>query len=542
MSSEETEGLTAPVLNPKGIAAPRQRYAACSIRGMSQREVIDFLSTATGGATVERIDTHTAIVFLSGERALKLKREVRFDYVDFSTVERREQMCRAEVRLNQRTAPSLYVGVLPITREHNGALALGGSGTPVDWVVAMNRFNQSALLDRLALDGRLDRSLMTPLADAIAQFHAAAEQRRDHGGRQGMAWVIDGNAEGFAEQGAGIFDPASWPPMIRESRMCLDRVAEFLDQRRQAGCVRQCHGDLHLGNIVMLDGRPTLFDAIEFNDELACVDVMYDLAFLLMDLWRRGLRAHANAVWNRYLAWTGDLESASVLPLLLSCRAAVKAKTSATAAKVQTDPGRREDLRDLARQYLSMAADLLHPQQPCLVAIGGLSGSGKSTLAVALAPDVGAAPGAVVLRSDETRKRLLGVRPLDRLGDDGYTPEISRQVYAALAEQAERVLAAGHAAIVDAVFARPADRNAIEALAARTGTPFSGLWLDAPVTVLSERAEHRRGDPSDADAVVVRIQQTQDTGRIDWERLDASAHVDAVLEAAKARLALVLRR
>jgi hypothetical protein len=509
-----------------------------------QTEVMAFLSTpaAHDGAAVERIDTHTAVVFLAGPRALKLKRDVRFDYVDFSTVERRERMCREEVRLNRRTAPSLYLDVLPVTRERGGALALGGSGTPVDWVVAMNRFDQAMLLDRLALEGRLDRSVMAPLAGAVAELHMAADRRPDHGGRAGMAWVIDGNASGFAEQGAGILDPASWSPLIRESRAWLARVGAHLDRRRRSGFVRQCHGDLHLGNIVMLDGRPTLFDAIEFNDELACVDVVYDLAFLLMDLWHRQLRDHANSVWNAYLARTGDVESAAVLPLFLSCRAAIRAKTSATSARVQAEVRRRDEMRDLARDYVSMAADLLHPRAPRLVAIGGLSGSGKSTLALALAPECGAAPGAVVLRSDEIRKRLRGVSPLERLGSDAYTLEASKQVYAAIGEQAERILGAGHSVIADAVFARPDDRAGIEAAAARAGVPFSGLWLDAPPPVLLERTLHRRGDPSDADALVVRLQQTQETGRIDWERLDASVPPAAVLDRAAAQLAPVLRR
>ena len=183
----------------------------------------------------------------------------------------------------------------------------------------------------------------------------------------------------------------------------------MLERRRESGFVRQCHGDLHLRNIVLLDGRPTLFDGVEFNDEIACTDVLYDLAFLLMDLWRRRLPRHANTVWNRYLVETADFDGVSLLPLFLSCRAAVRAKTSATAAQLQHDVQRRNELEGMAREYLAMAERLLHPPHPCLVAVGGFSGSGKSTLALSLAPSVGAVPGAVVLRSDETRKRLCGV-------------------------------------------------------------------------------------------------------------------------------------
>ena len=189
--------------------------------------------------------------------------------------------------------------------------------------------------------------------------------------------------------------------------------------------MRQCHGDLHLRNIVLLEGRPTLFDGVEFNDRIACTDVLYDLAFLLMDLWRRRLPRHANAVWNRYLADTSDLDGVSLLPLFLSCRAAVRAKTSATAAPLQDDVRRCGELQASAREYLAMAEDLLHPPRPCLVAIGGFSGTGKSTLALGLAPSVGAVPGAVVIRSDEIRKQLCGVPPLERLGQEGYSSEMS---------------------------------------------------------------------------------------------------------------------
>jgi uncharacterized protein len=320
-----------------------------------QTAVIEFLaSPAThGGGQVERIDTHSAIVFLAGARGYKLKRAVLFDYLDFSTLERRRALCEAEVRLNRRTAPGLYLGVLPVTREADGSLALSGAGPPVDWVVEMNRFDQEALFDRLAAAGHLDVGLMRPLATAIAEFHAAAERRTDHGGKAGMAWVIDGNAAGFAEYGAACLDPAAASRLTSDASTELARRGTLLDRRRDAGFVRQCHGDLHLRNIVLLDGRPTLFDGVEFNDEISCTDVLYDLAFLLMDLWRRQLPRHANAVCNQYLAETGDVEGMRLLPLFLSCRAAVRAKTSATAATFQDDARRRGALQEVWRASTS---------------------------------------------------------------------------------------------------------------------------------------------------------------------------------------------
>ena len=503
-----------------------------------QSEIVAFLSSPSthAGAAVERIETHASVVFLAGERAWKLKRAVRYDYLDFSTAERRKAMCDAEVRINRRTAPALYRGVVAVTRERDGSLALGGPGVPVDWLVEMARFDQDGLFDRLAARGALDIALMPPLASAIARFHLSVERRLDHGGRSGIAWVIDGNETGFAEQGAGILDPAVSVDVTSEARRVLDRHGALLDARRDAGFVRQCHGDLHLRNIVLLDGRPTLFDAIEFNDAIACIDVLYDLAFLLMDLWRRQLPRHANALFNGYLAAAEDVDGIRLLPLFLSCRAAVRAKTSATSANLQSDPSRRSELQALARDYLAMAATLLEPPPPSLIAVGGFSGSGKSTLAQALGPSVGAVPGAVIIRSDEIRKRLCGVDPLVRLGPEGYTADISRRVYAAAAERAGAVVRAGHAAIVDAVFARPADREAIEQAAGAAGVPFVGLWLDAPETTLIERSVRRHFDPSDADADVIRGQLAQSTGPIRWHRIDASSSPGAAVRDAAAVL------
>lgn len=504
-----------------------------------QRAVAEFLESpdAHQGETVKRIDTHSAVVFLAGTRAWKLKRAVRYDYLDFSTLERRRSACEREVRLNVPAAPGIYRGVVPVVRRADGSLAIGGPGDAVDWLVEMNRFDDDQLFDRLAARNQLDLALMRPLAAAIAHFHANAEPRPDHGGTAGMTWVVNGNAEGLAEFGS-FLDAPTCRRVTDESLAAIDVCAALLETRRAAGLVRQCHGDLHLRNIVLLDARPTLFDAIEFNDEIACTDVLYDLAFLLMDLSRRRLPRHANAVWNGYLGETGGLSGLRLLPLFLSCRAAVRAKTSATAARLQADSGSRTELERTARSYLTLASQFLHPPPPSMVAIGGFSGTGKSTLAAALAAGIGAPPGAVVLRSDEVRKRLCGVSPLDRLGPDGYTSEVSRRVYAALTAQAAAVVHAGYAAITEAVFARAADRHAVEQAAADAGVPFHGLWLDAPERVLVERLQHRGADASDADAGVLRLQTAHGAGQMTWQRLDASASADVVLENAASRIGL----
>ena len=308
----------------------------------------------------------------------------------------------------------------------------------------------------------------------------------------------------------------------------------LLDARRQTGFVRHCHGDLHLRNIVLIDRRPTLFDGVEFNDEISCIDVMYDLAFLIMDLWRRDLPRHANTILNGYLADTGDFGGLLPLPLFLSCRAAVRAKTSATAASLQTEVSRRGELRQLARDYLRMADQFLRARDGGLIAIGGLSGTGKSTLARALAPAVGPVPGAIVLRSDEIRKELCGVSASTRLGPEGYSEGLTQRVYATLGERAAQVLDRRHSAIVDAVFSRSADRDAMKRVACAAKVPFVGLWLDAPHSVMADRVHHRGPDASDADARVIRAQQAQDTGPVTWRRIDAAALPDDVLRVATA--------
>jgi predicted kinase len=277
-----------------------------------------------------------------------------------------------------------------------------------------------------------------------------------------------------------------------------------------------------------------LFDAVEFNEDISCIDVLYDLAFLLMDLWRRDLRSHASLVFNEYLARSADLDGLPLLPLFLSCRAAVRAKTSAAAANVQPEEGQRRNLEAASREYIAQAQDLLRPRMPGLIAIGGLSGSGKSTLARGLAPFIGAPPGALVLRSDVIRKPLLGVPPLTRLGPEGYSADMNRRVYEAMATRAALALRAGHSAIADAVFARPGDRAAFAGVAQEAGVPFIGVWIDGPQEILAARLRQRAADPSDANADVLDRQARSEIGAIDWHRLDGSGDAGSIRQAAEA--------
>lgn len=502
-----------------------------------------------GGAAPRRIDTHGAVVVLAGDRALKLKRAVRFAFLDYSTAERRRLSAAAELRINRRTAPDLYLGVRAII-SGPGGLVLGplGDGGPregaVDWVLEMRRFGDDALLDRRAAEGRLDLDTVLALADAVARFHRDAERRPEHGGHAAMEKILRDLLAGLEEDGRAL-DPAALARFRAASRARLDRDRARLDRRRDQGYVRHVHGDLHLGNVCLWQGRPTLFDAIEFDEAIACGDVLYDLAFLLMDLMHRDLLALANAAFNRYLArvvaedGVASLEGLGLLPLFLSLRAAIRARVGLAAAEAQPDPARAVAKRREAQAYLDLALACLDPPEPVLVAVGGLSGTGKSTLAHALAPGIGARPGAAVLRSDVLRKAISGHDLFRRLPQEAYDAAVTARVFEQLARGAALALEAGHAAIADAVYLAPRQRAAIEAVARDAGLRFAGLWLEAPVEALERRVADRRGDVSDAGPDIVRAQAAVDPGPMAWTRIDAArpqAQVEADARAALARL------
>ena len=505
-----------------------------------QRAVIAFLGDPSSyGPSVERVDiveTHISIVFLAGERAYKLKRAVKLPYLDFSTEALRREACAAELALNRRTAPDLYLELRPIGRDERGAIGFGGEGRAVDWVVVMRRFEQAQLFDALAVSGGLEPRLMTALADHIARFHAAAEPRFEAGGAAALREVADTNHACLMAAGRAGFDPERVVSIRDKWSERLTQLAPRLDARRQAGKVRRVHGDLHLRNICLYDGKPLLFDCLEFSDALASIDVLYDLAFLLMDLEFRGLGALANLVLNRYLDTSGEDDGLAALPLFLSLRAGIRAHVTATAladiAGAEAEAKARE-----ARAYLDLAHRVLEPAPCRLVAVGGFSGSGKSTLAAALAPELGRPPGARLLRSDVTRKLLLGGAPETPLPESAYTSAVSRRVYDSMRERAAAALAAGYSAILDAVALRPAERQEFAAIATRAGVPFTGLWLDAPASVMAERIAARRHDASDASPRVLARQMRHDPGPLDWTRIDAAGGPEKALAAARAALA-----
>ncbi len=506
----------------------------------NQQDAIAFLadpsSYGAGIEQVERIETHVSLVFLAGERAYKLKRAVRLPYLDFSTAERRREACAAELALNRRTAPALYLDLCRLGRDAAGAVRFSDNGPEVDWVVVMRRFDQALLFDALAQAGRLDRRIMDALADHIAAFHDAAERRPDQGGAAAMAEIAETNHRVLVgARGAG-FAPARVAAIRAKWSEGIAAAAELLENRRASGKVRRCHGDLHLRNICLLDGEPLLFDCLEFSEALASIDILYDLAFLLMDLEHRGLPRLANQVLNRYLDRTGEDDGLTAMPLFLSLRAGIRAHVTATA--LAAHPDRADKMAAEARRYLDLAHRALEPQPARLVALGGLSGSGKSTLAAGLAPELGLRPGARVLRSDVIRKLLLGVAPETRLPAAAYAPDITRRVYGMLRAKAAAALAAGYSAIIDAVSLTEAQRRSFAEIARTAGAPFSGLWLEAAAATMTERILARRDDASDATPEILAQQLRRDPGAIDWTRIDTSGGPQACLAAARGALGL----
>lgn len=516
-------------------------------------------SGALGGAHVDVIDTHAAVVFVGTERALKIKRRVRYDYLDFSTLTRRHAALLRELEINKPQAADIYERLAALTRQPDGGLALDGTGEVVEWGLLMRRFAQRDVLAARIREAPLPSALVKQLAEAVARYHAAAPVVTGIDGPARISAVIHELKHAFARlQCFEADETAAW---AREAETELDRCRPLLTARAASGHVRRCHGDLHLGNIVLWNGEPTPFDAIEFDEALAVIDTLYDLAFLIMDLDERGAREAANTVLNRYVwrstatgeaalrspdqaertAGSDDLDALAALPLLLACRAGIRAMVTAQRAALRADGdggiSSRSDIA-VARRYLAASLAYLRPEPARLIAVGGLSGTGKSTLAAELAPAIGRAPGAIHLRSDLERKAMAGVGETERLPAESYTQAASAAVYARLYDKAARALRAGQAVVVDAVFARAEEQVRISAVAADCGVPFRGLWLTAPAAVREDRVARRTGDASDATVDVVRQQAEWTASACPWDPIDASGPSRVTFDRACLLLAL----
>lgn len=483
----------------------------------TQERIFAALSAPAG---VKRIDTHAASVFLNGTRALKIKRAVMYPFLDYSTLEKRKAACEEELRINRPHAPQIYHRVAAITEEPDGSVTIDGQGRPIEYAVDMSRFDESRTLDHLAKAGRFKADFASTIADAIAASHMAATPTESQAWVSSIPALIDGNSNGL--RNGNRLPAAEIERLAQVSHTAFLRVRPLLEDRIRRGFVRRCHGDLHLANIVLIERLPVLFDAIEFDAQMATVDVLYDLAFTLMDLLRHDQPLAANVVLNRYLAATSldNLDALGTLPLFMSIRAAIRAQVAL--ARLKPPHSDDADILDEARRYFDLAKALIQPLSPRLIAVGGLSGTGKSVLARALAPILAPQPGAVVLRSDVLRKQMFGVAETERLPPSAYTPEFAEKVYATLVERARRVLTQGHSVIVDGVFARDFERDAFAKLARDRHVPFTGLFLVADLATRRARIGGRSGDASDATQEVAALQEHYNIGHIGWATIDAS--------------------
>jgi len=472
------------------------------------------------------LETHISRVLLAGPYAFKLKRPVRLPYLDFSTPEARLHACQREFDLNRVNAPQLYLSVCRITRATGGMLEIDGDGPLVDAAIKMRRFNQSDLFNHLVDVGPLPLGTIALLAKVIAEAHERAPVSPDPNGAFRMERVLDLNATSFLS----FPELTIFPAVDTVLRQRLRGHCSLLDRRAMQSKVRRCHGDLHLGNICLLDGKPVLFDCLEFDDELATTDVLYDLAFPLMDLLQRDRPAYANALFNRYLDERDEDDGVALLPFFMAVRSCVRSLVLAQKTRLAsaTTEANRRAASTATCHYLEVAKRLLRPVAPQLVAIGGFSGAGKSSVAAVFAHRVGCAPGARILNTDRIRKQLYGVAPEQRLPEAAYQCDVSDRVYRSMLQRARVLLNQGCSALLDGVFDLPNRRRDAESLAKDLGLPFNGYWLHAPMDVRLARVHTRMGNVSDATTRVLMARGSGDLPVPGWVRVDATAGIDVI--------------
>jgi len=465
----------------------------------------------------DRIETHLNYIFLAGDRAYKVKRNVRMPFVDFSTVEARRAACEAELAVNRRFGSPFYLGVEPIVVQADGALRLGGEGAVADWTVIMKRFDRAGQFDNLARTGRLTVALVEEAAERIAGVHAMspAVQQAGHAAdyRQIIHRLRLTETDGAGRIGLSASHASPYDQLDAE----LSRIGSLLAKRRSLGKVRRTHGDLHLRNICVFEGKATPFDALEFDERLATTDVLYDLAFLLMDLRHNDLPRLANAAMNRY--WdtaSEDEEALELIPFFMSLRAAVR-------MAIAVEAGQLEE----AERYRELAIALLKRAPASCIAIGGLSGSGKSAVAFELAPVLPGPAGGRILRTDVLRKRAAGLSMLERAPPAAYAPENREAIYQVLLAHTVAARRAGASVVLDGTFASDKARDLLRSGA--DDKAFHCFWLEAPCDVRRARVASRIGDASDADVSVALNQQ--DPGELGegWRRVDAQRPPDAIV-------------
>ncbi len=467
------------------------------------RALLDKAAYSHATDDIRLIQTHISWVILTGPYAYKLKKPQSFGFLDFSTLERRKHFCGMELELNRRLAPDLYLDVLPVCR-HDDTYMFGDDGDVVDYCIKMRQFEQSALLFEHIRHDDFDPACMDILAANLADFYASHPCQGDPGSAGSADLLLQHMIDNL--QAGQVLGNAEITSTVQEleaiARHEIEQLRAAIEQRRQNGFVRQCHGDLHLNNIALIDGKPTVFDCIEFNDDYRIIDIMNDIAFLCMDC-----DAHARPdlgfrFLSRYLEHGGDYAGLKLFHLYASYRASVRAKVACLRAQEAglSQEARLQKIAE-AKRYFQLAVTYGQAKTPCLFAIGGLSGSGKSHMSL-----LGCGPErAIIIRSDATRKRLAGEKPcLSR-----YGKAMTELTYAAMFTAARQILDAGLSVILDATFLNIDHRNRFRDLARQTRTPTRFLWLELPEQQLRQRVAGRSDqgqDISDANLDVLEKQ------------------------------------
>ncbi len=468
------------------------------------------LAARHGGAAVRTIETHISYVLLAGDAAYKLKKAIALPFVDYTTRARRRHFCDEELRLNGRLAPALYRGVVDV-RGSPDEPVLDGPSPPIDHMVLMRAFDDDALLSERLARGDVASERIDELAARVAAFHAGLPPAASGTAFGAPERVLADALENFDEI-APLVDPP-WDGRVdalrRWTQAEFARCAASFAQRRRAGCVRECHGDLHLRNVALVDGVVTVFDGIEFSDELRWIDVASEVAFTAMDLCDRGRDDYAWRFLDGWFAATGDYDAAGVLRYYLVYRAMVRAKVRLLrAAQLRTGAAERQ-ARAEAERYLVLAERLAHDVAPAVVLMHGASGAGKSTFARVLCERL----GAIRLRTDVERKRMHGLAAAaasrSATGAGLYTADATQRTYDRLAALAAAIVGAGYTAVLDGTFLERARRERMRELAARLGAAFVVVDVVVPPDVLRERVARRAaagGDPSEATLEVLERQ------------------------------------
>lgn len=479
---------------------------------------------------IEVVETHISWIYLTGCYAYKIKKPVNLGFLDFTTLDSRRHYCMEELRLNRRLCPDLYLQVLPVTKSDDG-IAIGGNGKIIDYAVQMEQFDRNGELDRMLREHKLQPHHIDMVSREVSTFHQDIPPTPPDAPWGTPATIRKTLLNNFSSEILTTLPPEE-QPVLQELKTWtgkqLDRLEQLFLQRKENGKVRECHGDMHTGNIVLYHERICIFDCIEFNPRLSTIDITSDIAFFMMDLLHKGRNDLAWRFLNGYMAETGDYQGMGVLRFYLVYRAMVRAKVTAIRRSQENTEDAKAQALEEHRSYLDLASTLTTPPPARLILMYGISGSGKSTLAARIATTL----GALHCRSDIERKRLAGMNPLDRSCPEDkktlYGKEMSEKTYNSLLGIARTTLNAGWHCIVDATFLHKEQRAPFIELARKTGTALRIVFCNAPSCVLEQRLEHRaqKGtDPSEAGIAIMK-QQLREMDRLTEEEMALATEVN----------------